>query len=162
MKGIKHFVIYILSQKFTIFATVLLLILASCNPCKRLAKRCPPSDSIAYIETIDTVIITVPGSTESVEFPLGSLGLSHETESQAVEVVVKDSVVFIRTTCKEQEQVIYNLRKQLASQKTVIERVEIPTYVSKYSRYHTFSGIVMPILLLLIGAGVYLRIKKIV
>jgi len=147
----KHFAFYIL----------LLFVVASCDPCKRLTKRCPPSDSISYIETIDTVIVTVPGSTESFELPLGSLGLSHETEAQEVEVVIRNDTIFITTTCKEQEKEIFNLRKKLASQKTIIERVEIPTYVSKNSRYHSFSGIVMPILLLLIGFGIYLRMKKI-
>lgn len=148
----KHFVIYIL----------VLALFASCNPCKRLTKRCPPSDSISYIETIDTIIVTVPENTTEVEFNLGDIGLSEEDENQIVEIVVKDSMIYIRTTCKEQEAEIYQLRTELASQKTIIERVEIPKYISKTSRYHSFSGIVMPILLLLIVGGVYLRIKKVV
>ena len=148
-------------MKYTLYILII-VIFSSCNPCKRLTRLCPPSDSTSYIETIDTIIITVPASTTEMEFPLGDIGLTEEDENQIVEVVVKDSVVYIRTTCKEQEREIFNLRKHLAAVKTRIERVEIPTYVSKTSRYHTFSGIIAPILLFLIIGGVYLKIKKIV
>jgi len=155
MRGIKHIVIYILSVIVTIFLT-------NCNPCKRLIKLCPPSDSISYIESIDTIIVTVPASTTEMEFSLGDIGLTEEDENQIVEVVVKDSVVYIRTTCKEQEREIYNLRKHLAAVKTRIERVEIPKYYPKTSKYHSIAGIIAPILLLLIIGGVYLKIKRIV
>lgn len=149
----KHFAFRIL----LIFAS---LAVVSCNPCKRLAKLCPPSDSIAYIETIDTVIVTVPGSVSETEVSLGTLGLTSETENQRVEVIVKDSIVFIRTTCKEQEMQIFNLRKKLASQKTIIERVEIPKYVKKIPGYHNITGIIAPILLLILLFLVYLRFKS--
>ena len=158
----KQIIIYIMSQKHTIIATILLLLLASCNPCKRLIRLCPPSDSISYIESIDTIIVTVPASTTEMEFSLGDIGLTEEDENQIVEVVVKDSVVYIRTTCKEQEREIYNLRKHLAAVKTRIERVEIPKYYPKTSKYHSIAGIIAPILLLLIIGGVYLKIKRIV
>ena len=149
-------------MKHIVFYIMLLYITASCNPCKRLVKLCPPNDSISYIERIDTVTIIVPATTTDIEFPLGSIGLFQETEDQSISVMVRNDTVFIRSTCKQQEAEIYQLRKELASQKTIIERVEIPTYVSKTSRYHSFAGILMPILLLLIIGGAYLKIKKIV
>jgi len=96
------------------------------------------------------------------EFSLGDIGLTGEDENQIVEVVVKDSVVYIRTTCKAQEQEIYSLRKKLASQKTRIERVEIPTYVKYIPKYSRITDILAPVLALLIIGGAYLRIKKIV
>ena len=138
------------------------LFLVSCNPCARLAKRCPPSDSISYIESIDTIVVTIPESTTEIEFSLGDIGLTEEDDNQVIQVVVKDSVVYIRTTCKEQEAEIYRLRKSLAAVKTVIKRVEIPKYYSKTSKYHVIAGILAPILVLLIIGGAYLRIKKIV
>ena len=153
MKGIKQ--IYIL-------VILAVLFLVSCNPCARLVKRCPSSDSISYIESIDTIIITVPASIMETEFSLGDIGLTGEDENQIVEVVVKDSVVYIRTTCKAQEQEIYSLRKKLASQKTRIERVEIPTYVKYIPKYSRITDILAPVLALLIIGGAYLRIKKIV
>jgi len=142
-----------------VYSVVLVLVLSACNPCKRLIKLCPPNDSISYVETIDTVIVTVPGSTESVEFPLGSIGLTHETQAQQVDVVIRNDTIFITATCKEQEAEIYQLRTALAEQKTIIERVEIPTYVTKNSKYHTLAGILAPILLSLIALGVYLKFK---
>lgn len=142
------------------FAICILLILTACNPCKRLIRLCPPSDSTAYIETIDTVILTVPESITETEFPLGLLGLKEETEKQKIEVIVKDSVVFIRTTCKEQEREIFSLRKKLASQKTIIKRVEIPTLLTKNSKYHTIAGILSPLLALLFLGTIVLLFKR--
>jgi hypothetical protein len=143
-------------------AILLVSLLSSCNPCKRLIRLCPPSDSISYIESIDTIIITVPETTAGIEVPLSSFGVTEETEDQKIEVVIRNDTLFITSTCKEQEAEIYQLRTELASQKTIIERVEIPTYVTRNSRYHSLSGIIAPVLLLLIAGAAYLKIKKIV
>ena len=143
------------------YLIICILLLTACNPCKRLVKLCPPSDSIAYIETIDTVIVTVPESTTEIEFHLGDIGLTEENEDQVIQIITKDSTIYVRATCKEQEAEIFNLRKQLTSQKTVIERVEIPTYVKHVPRYYRICGIAAPVLFLLIAFFVYLRIRKV-
>jgi len=137
-----------------------------CNPCKRLIKLCPPNDSISYIETIDTILIPVyiPSSSMDVEIPLGSLGFVSENEDQKLDVQIRNDTIYIKSICKEDSLKIenYQLRKQLAAVKTRIERVEIPTYVIKNSKYHSIAGIIAPILLLLIAGGIYLKIKKVV
>ena len=146
----KHIVIYIL----------LILVFAGCNPCKRLIRLCPPSDSISYIETIDTLIIQVPANTSITELPLDALGLTQEDEKQKVVVLVHNDTIVVKTTCKSQEIEILSLRKQLASQKTIIERVEIPTYVTKNSKYHTTAGILAPLLVLALAGAIVLLFKR--
>ena len=146
----KHFALYFL----------LLFVVASCNPCKRLARLCPPSDSISYVETIDTIIVTVPETTTDVEFSLGDIGLTEENEDQIVQISVRDSIVYVSATCKQQEAEIYALRKKLASQKTIIERVEIPKYITKTSKYHATAGIIAPLLLLALAGAIYLLFKR--
>jgi len=146
----KHFVICIL----------VVFVVASCDPCKRLIKLCPPSDSISYIETIDTIIVTVPETTTEVEFSLGDIGLTEENEDQVIQINVRDSIVYVRSTCKQQEAEILTLRKKLASQKTIIERVEIPKYITKTSKYHVLTGIIAPLLLLALAGAIFLLFKR--
>ena len=151
-------------MKHIVFYIMLLYITAGCNPCKRLVRLCPPNDSISYIERIDTVrhIVYIPDRTTEIEIPLGSLGLTEENEDQRIEVVIENDTIYIKSVCKEDSLnlEIYQLRKELASQKTIIERVEIPTYYTKASKYHTIAGILAPLLLLALAGAVYLLFRR--
>jgi len=146
------------------FAIYILLVLCSCNPCKRLIRLCPPNDSISYIERIDTVIIPVfiPSSTLDAEIPLGSLGFITENEDQKLEVTTRNDTIFIKSTCKEDSLKVenYQLRKELASQKTIIQRVEIPTIITQNSKYHSTAGILAPLLLLALIGAIVLLFKR--
>ena len=45
------------------YILLLTILLAGCNPCKRLIKKCPPSDSVSYVEIIkEDPSFTIPDS----------------------------------------------------------------------------------------------------
>ena len=79
------------------------ILLASCNPCKRLAKRCPVHDSISYVEVIkEDPAYTIPDSAYfSLEFYCDStyevLLRDYEevnTSGIRTEVLIRDTIIY--------------------------------------------------------------------
>lgn len=142
------------------FVIYFLVLLCSCNPCKRLVRLCPPNDSISYVETLDTIYVKVPENTSSLELPIDAIGLTQEDANQKVIIHIQNDTVFIRTTCKAQEKEILQLRTKLAETKTRIERIEIPKYVYRETKYGRISSILAPVFLFILLFFIYLRIKR--
>ena len=57
-----------------LFIVIISILLISCNPCKRLTRKCPPviKDSISYVETIkfDTIVLVSPADTLIIRIPV--------------------------------------------------------------------------------------------
>lgn len=150
-------------KKIVIFIIAMLL-LASCNPCKRLWQKCPPIivDSIRVdsVWKLDTFLLTSPSDTLYLgQGALSEVGLVMETQDQKVTVLPDKTVEFI---CKDDslETIIRVLRYQVNSQRTFVKEVIKPMYITKNSRYHTLAGILAPILFLLLSGAVVLLFKK--
>ena len=149
-----------------VYFAVLVLVLSSCNPCKRLQRLCPPQvrDSVSYIETIrfDTVLIISPADTTFISVPfitLSDLGLTAENENQKVTAKVVGSSLEITAICKEDslKRVIYDLEKRTTETRTIFKDKEVPVkYVPKFYKVCMW---VLIALVLLTGVVIYFRIK---
>jgi len=117
-----------------------ILLLAGCNPCKRLTKRCPPSvqhDSV-YIEKVklDTVLLVSPADTLyfqiPVEFNLNDLLVSvNDKPGPSVDIKIKDGIMEVTAICPEDslKAVIHSLQTELK------EKVTITPPTPKRERY---------------------------
>lgn len=139
---------------------IVALILGSCDPCKRLWKKCPPvivdSVRVDSIWRLDTLLMISPSDTVYLgEAFLHEIGIAVEDEDQKVTVKEIEGQKIVEFICKEDslKKVISILEYQLNSQRTFVKEVIKPIYITKNSRYHTLAGILTPILsILLIGA----------
>ena len=122
-----------MKQLIILLAVVLL---AGCNPCKRLARKCPPViqyDSV-YIEKIilDTVVYTIPGDTVRIEMrvkvPLTDLQWKEETNDQIVSIKIEDGVMEVVAICKADslELIIKSLRTELKVKKESVSSTPEP------------------------------------
>jgi len=147
--------------------TICVLLFASCNPCKRLQRICPPviRDSIIYTETVrDSIIkIKLPGDTTYIEIPaltLEDLGFEVENEDQEITAVVERGVFKLKAICKEDslEIVVRNLKERLSVKVTTIKVPE--PYPEKYiPRFYKWCMWILIVLVLLAGVYIYARIK---
>ena len=87
-------------KTFSLLSVVILL--SACHPCARLAKKCPTSDSLVYIETIkENPSYTIPDSVYwQLEFECDSnyevIMRSFEETNTGIETVVQIKKVFIQ------------------------------------------------------------------
>jgi len=159
-----------------------IILLVSCNPCKKLAKKCPPQtkDSIVYVETIkEDPNFLIPDSLYwKLEFECDSnyevilrafdeLNTGFETEVTIKEVIrwkedetaVKRLEINLSAFTDSIKILNRTIEKVRSEQKWDYIKVEVPKkYVPKFYKYcFVFS------LLVVLGcaAYVYMRIKGI-
>ena len=145
------------------YLLIISLFLASCNPCERLWRRCPPIivDSIRVdsIVRLDTITFISQGDTVRIgEETLKGFGIIIDTEKQKV-IRKKGYTEFI---CKEDslQSVISILEYHLENSRTFVKEVVKSVYVYRNSKYHTLTGILSPILFLFLIGAVVLIFKK--
>jgi len=136
-------------KKLVILAVVVAaVILAGCNPCKRLARKCPSHDStFVLVETIrDTLWLESPADSLAMAIPietlidLSDLGLVFEDEDQKVSVKVVFDTLFIKSKCKEDslQAIVDHLKTTITSTQTIYEEVEVEVpvkHVGKFARF---------------------------
>ncbi len=129
------------------FIIILAVLFAGCNPCKRLAQKCPPEihhDSV-YIETVkmDTITLVSPADTLwfqiPVEFDLNDLLLSVEDKpGPSVEIKIKDGIMEVTAICPEDslKTVIAQKNIELSNRTTITKEVEVPVrYTGKFAKF---------------------------
>jgi len=152
-------------MKYFIFALAIFVV--SCNPCKRLQRKCPPvmHDSIVYRETIRDSIVKVqlPGDTTVIEIPavtLTDMGLVAENENQKITARVSNGVFHLQSICKEDslELVIHGLRERLSQKVTTIKVPEpyAEKYIPKIYKHILIYAIILTVLVAII---IYLKVK---
>ena len=119
-----------------LFIGTVLIFLTSCNPCKRLVRKCPPliRDSISYVETIkfDTITLVSPADTLfiqiPVEVPLENLVVVNETTGPKLKIEIKDGILEAEVICPEDslKTVIAGLETELNNQTTITIEKEVP------------------------------------
>ena len=153
-------------MKWTILISIgIISILASCNPCRRLQKRCPPVIHDSIIETIklDTLILVSPAETLYLSLPveadLSDLIIVNDTPGPKLDLKVIDGIMSIEIICPEDS---------LKAIITELERREVKTitvpepYPEKYiPGFYKWCRNVLIILVILLIGYIYLRIKGI-
>ena len=159
-----------------IASLILMVLLAGCNPCKRLARRCPPNvvvkDSIIIKETIKykprIIYDTIPGDTVrverivQVEKPIDIDRISAENKYGEAEAGVTASRLWLELRQKDQvithmldsaEKEITYWREQYNEKVGTVVVKE--RYVPKFYRVASWYGAGLTILLLL-----YIVVRK--
>ena len=142
---------------------ILIILLTSCNPCKRLWKRCPPviidSVRVDSITRLDTITLRYPGDTVRIgEETLRGFGIIIDTEKQKITRKGK----IIEFICKEDSlnAVISSLEVKLTREKQNIK--EVPIYLpQKYiPKAYKYSFWILIALLVSGGLYVFIRLKS--
>jgi len=144
-----------------------LIFLTSCNPCKRLTRKCPPliRDSISYVETIkfDTITLVSPADTLfiqiPVEVPLENLVVVNETTGPKLKIEIKDGILEAEVICPEDslKTVIAGLETELNNQTTITIEKEVP--VNHIPKIAWICIIFTACTLIYIVTRVYIKIK---
>ena len=145
------------------------VLFAGCNPCKRLARLCPPEvhyDSV-YVETVklDTLVLISPSDTTYIEVPavtLEGLGIIVSNADQDITIKVKDGVFKARVICKEDSLLAVIAQKDvlLSKQETVIKEVAVEVPVRHIPKWAWICLITVVCELICGGVWVYIRIKS--
>ena len=128
------------------------IILVGCNPCKRLAIKCPQQDSVSYVETVklDTITLYSPADTFIMRVPydpvtLSDLGLEARHAGAEVKVKVVDRFIEVRAICPEDS--LKAVISELESRTHETVRVPYPVTEYKVRKIHKFalwfSGLVL-------------------
>ena len=123
------------------------LLVVGCNPCKRLATKCPPSvehDSV-YIEKVklDTVLLISPADTlyfqMPVEFDLNDLLVSASNKpGPSVDIQIKDGIMEVTAICPEDslKAVIHSLETELKEKVVITPPTPEPErYTGKFAKF---------------------------
>ena len=145
------------------------VLFAGCNPCKRLARLCPPEvhfDSI-YVETVklDTLVLISPSDTTYIEVPavtLEGLGIVVTNSDQDITIKVKDGVFKAQVICKEDSllAIIASKDKLISEKKEVIKEVKVEVPVRHIPKWAWICLITVVCELICGGVWVYIRIKS--
>ena len=154
-------------MKYILLIGIMLLSL-SCNPCKRLARKCPTivRDSIVYSETVkfDTIILVSPADTLIIRVPvepdLNVLTVDASNKpGPSVKIKIKDRILTAEVVCPEDslKAVINSLQTELINQTTKVEyRDKDVVRNSKFARICIIFSLCAVILF---AVWVYLKIK---
>lgn len=155
-----------------------MLIIAGCDPCKRLAKRCPPiiKDSLIYSETIiQDSNYTIPDSMYyALEFYCDSnynvllrelqnynTGIESEisiiSERPDNELIQKNKVLLF--TVKAKTDSILSLNNTIEKLKNNVRIIEVPKEVVKYKSRKIFIWSFVILLILIIGGITFIILK---
>jgi len=150
-----------------------IVLFAGCNPCKRLARRCP--ETIKIIERIerDTIRIHLPADTVTYEASIydffdmlgivvdtttkDSARMTIENDDQKISVSTNDDMITIESICLEDSLV--SVIERLRRDTNRIRIVDKPVPVIRNSKYHRITGIAAPVLLLLVAFFVYIKLR---
>ena len=164
-------------MKYILHLVVLSIVLASCSPCKRLARKCPPQiitevkDSVVYRDTIiyrDRILeIKIPGDTVIVEktvpvkediFPIraendyATASAWVESSKLKLELIQKEQVIKQILQNAEKETIYWKEKYQNEKQTVIIKEKYIP-------KIYKVGLVVALCLIVIIGAGLYIKIK---
>ena len=140
----------------------------SCQPCKRLSRKCPPviRDSVSYVETVkfDTITLVSPADTLIIRIPvepdINDLIVDvADKPGPSVLVKIESGVMEIIAICPEDslKTIIAGLETELNNQTTITVEKEVPVkYTSKFARIAIIWLFVSALLLVLV---IYLKIK---
>lgn len=123
-------------KAITILFIGIIIILTSCNPCKRLSKRCPTAikDSISYVETVkfDTILLVSPADTLIIRIPvepdINDLIVDvADKPGPSVSLKIKDGFMEVIAICPEDslKAIINSLQTELNNQTTIYQDVEV-------------------------------------
>ena len=145
------------------------MILGGCNPCKRLALKCPTHDSTTVVERIikDTVWVQSPADSMDLVIPvptlldLANLGIIVEDAKQKITVRVVHDTLRVQSTCKEDslQVVIEHLETVISKKKTVYQEVEVEVEVIKNSKFAKFTMIAFFCCVFILIVYIYLKVK---
>lgn len=151
-----------------LFIGIISILLISCNPCKRLARKCPPviRDSLVYVETVkfDTIVLVSPADTLIIRIPvepdLNDLIIDASNKpGPSVEITISDGVMEIIAICPEDslKAIINSLQTELSNQTTItVEKiVEVP----RMPKIGWIAIIFSSCVLICIAVWVYLKYK---
>jgi len=152
------------------FIVISVLILSSCNPCKRLALKCPAHDSTTIIETItlDTIWINTPVDSLDLIVPmpvlvdLADLGIIVEDEEQKITVRIIHDTLLVEAQCKEDSlmAVIEHQKIEINKKKIVYRDVEVEVPVVKNGKFAKFTMIVFFCFVVLLVGYIYLKVRS--
>jgi len=141
----------------------LALIGLSCNPCKRLSKKCPPViyDSIIEITTLDTLYLVSPADTLylqiPIETPLEDLIVVNESPGPSVEIKIEDGILEVTAICPADSLQAIITELESREIKTIEVKVNVPVrYTSKFAKICIYGFICC--IILLIGY-IYIKIR---
>jgi len=130
-----------------VIIVLVIILLAGCNPCKRLTKKCPPTiqyDSV-YIETVelDTITLISPADTlyfqMPVEFDLNDLFVTVEdSPGPNVDIRIDDGIMEVTVICPEDSlnAIVTSLRTELKERETITQPTPEPErYTSKFAKF---------------------------
>ncbi len=142
-----------------------ILILASCNPCKRLMRKCPQSDSMSYVETVtlDTLTLISPADTFILRVPydpvtLEELGFSARSTAAEVSLSVIEGILEVEAICPEDSLKAVIAQLESRSAKTI--RIPYPVIEYKTRKIHKTALVFSIIVVLLAILYVVNRFKK--
>lgn len=138
------------------------ILLCSCNPCKKLQRKCPPVivDSIVEIITLDTLILVSPADTLYLEIPVQPTlqDLIVDSPGPKLSIKVKEKIIEIQVVCPEDSLKAIITELESREVKTIRVPVEVPVkYTSKFAKI-CIIGFISCIILL--GVWVYFKIKS--
>jgi len=167
-------------KKLLIFIFIVITVLG-CNPCKRLARKCPPKihDSLIYIETItEDPNYTIPDSAFwQLEFECDSnfnvilRALEESNSGIRTETIIKEKKVYYEDN-KGKQRLIVSLSAQTDSIETLNQTIEklrsekITVYVPEpYPKpftpaWHWWIFVIFIVENLLIGFIIFRKFKK--
>ena len=152
-----------------LFIVIISILLISCNPCKRLTRKCPPviKDSISYVETIkfDTIVLVSPADTLIIRIPvepdLNDLIVDASNKpGPIVSVKIEDGFMEIIAICPSDslEAIITSLQTELSNQTTITVEKEVPVrYTGKFAIV-CIIGFICCIVLLIVW--LYFKVKS--
>ena len=145
------------------------VILGGCNPCKRLALKCPSYDSTTIvIETVhDTIWVKTPADSLQLVIPmdmlidLEDLGLIVESVDQKVSVKVIHDTLFVEAKCKDDslQAIVDSQRITIENTKTIYIDVPGPD-VKHNGKFAVFAIYFFILVVILIGVWIYTKVKS--
>lgn len=155
-------------KKFIVLAVVTAaVVLGGCNPCKRLALKCPTHDSTTIVtERIrDSIIIHIPGDSVFVTIPvetLEDLGLISEESGRAqIDIRYIHDTLFVGAKCKDDslKAEIEHLKTTIKHTKSRIVKVEVPVEVKHVPKIYKITLWIVIILIIVTVVWLYFKIK---
>ena len=154
---------------FLVSLGLVIVMLEGCNPCQRLALKCPSHDSTTIvIETVhDTVWVKAPIRWMDLITPirtledLGDIGLAVENEAQKVTVKILHDTLFIKSTCKEDSlmAIIEHLNTTINNTHTIYQEVEVEKEVIRNGKFARFTMIAFFCCVILLVGYLYLKVR---
>jgi len=160
---------------------IALVLFSGCNPCLRLARKCPPQiitivkdsiiikDSVIYKDRIVTEII--PGDIQYIDKPITTDKLLNvkpifaQTKYAEASAGVRDSKLWLELEQKEQvithildsaDREIFHWKEMYKNKEVTEQTIIKERYTPKFFK---FTAWVALLLIIVVGVGVYIRIK---